>query len=356
MPLREKLSLAWLLLLFLISIVSYLPPFGTISWMLRVIVPEMGWVLVVLALPGVVGLGRNAPKLTAVLTISLAIFTLFPWLQAWTVARRLPVEFAEKFPGPQERWPLALGETQEFQKETQEYRDGLKWDVYRPNSEARARLLFVHGGSWRNGTRGDYPQMFEYLAGRGIEVVSLSYRLSGTAPYPAALQDVEFAIESLASDSKPLFLAGRSSGGHLALLAAYLHPDRLAGVIGIYPPVDMKWSFDNPSHPSVLDSRQAIVEFMESEPGENPQKFKEASPIHRLEASGPPTLLIHGGKDCLVFQRQSQMLAEKLKSLKVRHYLLELPWTEHGGDVTIWGPTGRLTAWSIESFVDSSKP
>jgi acetyl esterase/lipase len=193
------------------------------------------------------------------------------------------------------------------------------------------------------------------LAERGIEVISPTYTLSGTAPYPAAYNDISAAIEQAYSPNIPLFVAGRSSGGHLALLCSYTHPDLVKGVIGIYPPVDMVWSYENPSNPAVLDSQEAIIQFLTTTPGESPEKYEDASPIDRVHSEGPPTLLIHGRADCLVFHKQSEMLSQRLDQLGVRRYLLTLPWMEHGGDVILGGPSGRLTAWAIEGFVDSLK-
>ena len=117
----------------------------------------------------------------------------------------------------------------------------------------------------------------------------------------------------------------------------------------------MVWSYENPSNPAVLDSQEAIIQFLTTTPGESPEKYENASPIDRVHSEGPPTLLIHGRADCLVFHKQSEMLSQRLDQLAVRRYLLTLPWMEHGGDVILGGPSGRLTAWAIEGFVDSLK-
>lgn len=349
----DKLSLALLFGLIFLAILSYLPAWNSYHWFLRVGVPEMGVGFLLLALPAALVIARNSPKVATGLSAVLLTLTLAPWIQALGVQRTLSKEWS--FAHKQARNPLALGERGTHTEATEEYKEGLQWDRYTPsNAEAKARLLFVHGGSWRNGTRKDYPQLFRYLADRGVEVLSLTYTLSGTAPYPAAILDIESAIDKAYGDgSLPLLLAGRSSGGHCALLSAYRNPDKVSGVVGFYPPVDMKWSYDNPSNPNVLDSQEAIVEFMEAAPLEAMERYKEASPIHRATEDTPPTLLIHGGADCLVFPRQSEMLSERLRELGVDYHHLYLPWMEHGGDITIYGPTGRLSTWAVESFLDS---
>ena len=347
-----KVCLGVLLLLLLVSILAYLPAVSGWHWFLRVGVPEIGASFLLLALPAALSLGRSYPRTAGVLFLFLAILVLAPWFQAVGVARDILKQKPELLGASLQRYPLSHSPGGSHTMATEAYKNNLQWDRYTPSSQPlKARILFVHGGSWRNGTRKDYPQLFEYLADRGIEVVSLTYTLSGTAPYPAAILDLETALRKLSEDEIPLFLAGRSSGGHVALLTAYRNPQLVRGVIGFYPPTDMAWSYQHPSNPHVLDSQEAIVQFMTGTPEQVPALYQEASPIAVATSESPPTLLIHGRSDCLVYLRQSERLSEKLDQLGVAHYLLELPWTEHGGDITIYGPTGRFSAWAIEGFV-----
>ena len=346
--------LVWLIVLLLVAIAAQVPAPAQVFWFLRVGVPELGALFFLIALPAAAWLARNSPKVSLAFVLILAGLFLFPWVQAVSVARALPAGMSRAFGEPNlDRSPLRLGDQKSIEKVTQTYHGDLKWDRYRPSDGViRARLLFVHGGSWRNGTRDDYPQLLSYLAGRGYEVVSLTYGLAPEHPYPESSQDIEAAIAQLADGKVPLFLAGRSSGGHLALLAAYTHPEQVAGVIGIYPPVDMVWSYENPSNPAVLNSREALQQFLGGTPLEKPEVYREASPIFQVTKAGPPTLLIHGGHDSLVYLRQSEMLSAVLLKKQVPRYLMELPWAEHGSDITVYGPTGRLTAWAVEDFLE----
>ncbi len=361
-PLADKASLFWVGLNLLIFTFSYLPAKAPVFWFLRVGVPEIGWVLWLTTVPASIWLARKSPYTSLGLAIPLLLMMLWPWFQAFAVKRSLPQGVSNAFGDYRpDRDPLSLGATVPVEMLTEEYKPGYHWDRYQPvNGKVRARILFVHGGSWRNGTRGDYPQMFRYLAGRGYQLYSITYRLAPEHPYPAAPDDVASAIEQLSGDELPLILAGRSSGGHLALLGAYTHSDQVQGVVGIYPPVDMVWSYQNPSNPAVLNSREALEQFLGGTPEQIPEIYRQASPIHQVEETTPPTLLIHGDQDCLVYLKQSQMLSQALADASVPHYLLRLPWTEHGGDITVHGPTGRLSCWAIEAFLNSlvsqSKP
>jgi acetyl esterase/lipase len=324
-------------------------------WFLRVGVPELGAVFFFSALLPAACLARNSPKFSLGIFLAIAVLSLYPWVQAARIAMQLPAQMQRAFPGHTlQRFPLTLGQrASNVTVVTEPYKGTLQWDRYTSGQPARARILFVHGGSWRNGQRSDYPQLMVYLAGRGYEVISLTYRLAPNYSYPSAPDDIEVAIDKLHDGRTKLFLAGRSSGGHLALLAAYRNPDKVAGVIGFYAPVDMLWSWQNPSNPAVLNSQEALGQFLGGSPDQRPEIYHEASPIHQLTEAGPPTLLIHGDRDSLVYLRQSQMLSAQLMQRQVPHFLLELPWTEHGGDITVYGPTGVLSAWAIESFIEN---
>lgn len=354
MSLLDKLALAWCVVLVLLGAAALPPARSALAWYIRVGVPEIGWAFLLASLPALAWLLRTTPRGAAVLGGLLLVLYGWPWMLAWGIREELPVRVAQAFPGALlARDPLALGEVVPVESSTQEYRPGLSWDRHGPAGRApRARVLFLHGGSWARGTRDEYPALVRYLAGRGYEVVSASYRLAPGAPFPAALEDVQAAIDRLASEGpEPLVVMGRSAGAHLGLLAAYRDPEKVSGVIDIYAPVDMRFSWANPSHPKVLDSYQVLGDFLGGSPQERGAVYDQASPVKALAAGGPPTLVIHGTRDSMVFPRQAGILEERLQALDVPHFVLRLPWLEHGGDVFLGGPTGRLTAWTVEAFL-----
>src|SRR5581483_6004784 len=93
-------------------------------------------------------------------------------------------------------------------------------------------VIFVHGGGWQSGhTRHsgafeNWPGVLASIAARGYVVTSLEYRLSGEAPFPAAIQDVKAAIRWLRAhaaeygiDKTRAVIWGGSAGGQLAALA-----------------------------------------------------------------------------------------------------------------------------------------
>src|SRR5690554_5065509 len=75
-------------------------------------------------------------------------------------------------------------------------------DLYRPSDDRdwgrRSGWVFIHGGGWRNGSRDVFSRQATHLAQTlGAVCVSIDYRLSGEAPFPAALEDAKCAVRWL---------------------------------------------------------------------------------------------------------------------------------------------------------------
>jgi acetyl esterase len=88
-------------------------------------------------------------------------------------------------------------------------------------------VLEVHGGAWTSGDRLNNVAIGEYLAGHGIVVLSIDFRMPPSVRYPETVADVNFGIRFLkatatrfATRSELVGGLGTSSGGHLLLLNA----------------------------------------------------------------------------------------------------------------------------------------
>lgn len=87
-------------------------------------------------------------------------------------------------------------------------------------------VVYIHGGGWNHGDRKDaLNSISAYVTKRGYIGVSLSYRLTSEAAFPAQLQDVKLAIRYLRAnagqyhiDPDRIGVWGTSAGGHLASL------------------------------------------------------------------------------------------------------------------------------------------
>ncbi|TFW31881.1 alpha/beta hydrolase [Massilia horti] len=193
----------------------------------------------------------------------------------------------------------------------------LKLDMYLPATAQAGKavpvVVFVHGGGWRSGFRSEFVPMAVRLAQRGYAAVTISYRLSGEATYPAAIHDTRAAVRWVREhanqyhlDPQRIVLAGGSAGGQIA---------SLAGVTGHLNQFD-----PGAANSAVPSSVQAIVNIdglsdftspaarvNEDDPKKNPSAagmwfggryaeksalWKEASPIQYVRPGMPPILFI----------------------------------------------------------------
>lgn len=132
--------------------------------------------------------------------------------------------------------------------------------VYRPEGADRPApvCVFFHGGGWVIGSVETHDALCTALAARsGAVVVSVEYRLSPEAPFPAPLDDCFAATRwvtdhatELGVDPDRLAVAGDSAGGNLAAAVALRARDEggptIAFQLLVYPVVDH--SFDQPSY------------------------------------------------------------------------------------------------------------
>jgi acetyl esterase/lipase len=88
-------------------------------------------------------------------------------------------------------------------------------------------LLDLHGGAWNAKDRKAEEPMDRAIAASGVLVVAIDMTLAPEAPYPASVQDANFAVRWLKSkaaswngDGSKVGIYGSSSGGHVAELLA----------------------------------------------------------------------------------------------------------------------------------------
>ena len=154
------------------------------------------------------------------------------------------------------------------------------------------------------------------LAARGFVSVSISYRLSGEAKFPAAIEDVKAAVRWLRAnaatygiDPSNIGVTGLSAGGHLAALLATseglaalegegghaeqssavqvciamgAQSDLLSARIG-----ELSAKADDPFYRTFLGGPQSEIR----------ETYAMASPRHHLDKSDPPLLFMSGAND-----------------------------------------------------------
>jgi acetyl esterase/lipase len=228
-----------------------------------------------------------------------------------------------------------------------------------PDARPAPIVVLVHGGGWSSGSPEDWPQLARYLAAQGYLVAMPEYRLAPQHRFPAAVDDVRAAVDFLrgrattwGGDADGVVLLGRSAGAHLALLVGYTSTlNAVRGVVSIYGPADLLFGWQNPGNARVYDGVGAIEAFLGGPPSAVPEAYSGSSAYDRVGAGTPPTLLIHGSKDELVWVEQSRRLARRLQEAGRPHLLVELPWATHGCDIPLAGPCGQVTLYTVERFL-----
>jgi acetyl esterase len=88
-------------------------------------------------------------------------------------------------------------------------------------------VLDLHGGAWNNKDRHAEEPMDRALAASGLLVVAIDMTVAHEAPYPACVQDANYAVRwlkytaaTLNGDASRLGIYGSSSGGQVAELLA----------------------------------------------------------------------------------------------------------------------------------------
>jgi len=124
-------------------------------------------------------------------------------------------------------------------------------------------LVEVHGGAWCMSDRKTEHLRHEFMASHGIVSIALDFRSGTETPYPASVQDINYAVRWAKAHARDLktrpelvALSGQSSGGHLAMLVAMRPHDPRYSAIALppgsprvdasVPCVVMSWPVINP--------------------------------------------------------------------------------------------------------------
>lgn len=100
--------------------------------------------------------------------------------------------------------------------------------VFKPRGEGPfPALVECHGGAWCMSDRLTEHLRHEYMASHGIVSIALDFRSGNEDPYPASVQDINYAVRWAKQNARELKtrpeligISGQSSGGHLAMLVA----------------------------------------------------------------------------------------------------------------------------------------
>lgn len=363
-------------IVFCASLLTVVPVPHSALWLPSIIVSEWGHLLA--AAPALLLLARRyvlRSRLALFLVVCALFLFLSPLIRAAYTGKELPQLVRESFgrvvprslPGAPARPDVIVvadlfnNSVSEVTPDTRIFKSGLTLDLYRRKDlqDALPIVVVVHGGSWQFGDSRQIPAVNHYLAHRGYAVAAVNYRKAPEYPFPAARDDVMDAINylkvnagELNLDANRIVLLGRSAGGQLVLVVAYDGRDpAIRGVVSLYAPTDLVWSWKNPGNPLVIKAHKLLREYLAGTPDEKLNAYQRASPLQLAHPDAPPTLLIHGNRDEMIWLRQSERLADRLAQFQVKHLFIRLDWAEHGFDANLWGPGGQIYLYALERFL-----
>ncbi|WP_223269174.1 MULTISPECIES: alpha/beta hydrolase [unclassified Polaribacter] len=193
-------------------------------------------------------------------------------------------------------------------------------NVFHPRkSKNNPVVIFIHGGYWAEGNKDIYGFLGRNFAKKEVVTVIPNYTLSPNGSYDTMAKEVAAAIKWTHDNIKKyngnpdqIFLMGHSAGGHLIALVGtnskYLeNVDLIKGIIlndaaaldmysylKKYPPTkryhyDVTWT-------------------------DNPENWKDASPIYSLTEKAPPFLMFVGAKTYPSIISQNKDFVKKLNA------------------------------------------
>ena len=230
----------------------------------------------------------------------------------------------------------------------------LKLDVITTGSpdDVKPTLIYFHGGGWVEGAKEGTPMaLLPYLA-RGMDVVTVEYRLAPESLAPAAVEDCRCALhwvfqhaKEYGFDTSKIVTAGHSAGGHLALMTGMLEPSagfdnacqrlpkewrlrttddvKVAAIINFFGPTDLIDLVQG------SDTRNYAVRWF-GNLQDRTELAKRLSPLTFVRKGLPPILTIQGDQDTIVPYQQGVRLHEALDRSSDPNELVTIQRGGHG--------------------------
>ena len=225
----------------------------------------------------------------------------------------------------------------------------VKCDVYQPDStEPMPAVVMIHGGGWRQGSKVSMLRHARRVARVGYVVVSINYRLAPRHPWPAQIDDCQYAIRWLRHnaaqynvDPDRIGVFGYSAGGHLAALLGTtgsaqdkswlqglskeeehlndVSPKVSAVAIG-GAPCDFSW---------IAPQSTVLKYWMQGTREAMPEKYSQASPVEHITKDDAPFFIFHGTRDFLVPVKSSSGFHEALLEQEIPSTLLTVEGAGH---------------------------
>ncbi len=227
-------------------------------------------------------------------------------------------------------------------------------DLYLPKKRSTDKplpvVVYIHGGGWSGGSRAGGGMAAGFAASGNYAGISVGYRLSGEAKWPAQIHDCKAAIRWIRGHAKEYNLdpdrigvTGTSAGGHLVcLLGLTQGVKELEGSIGEFTslssrvtcvanycgPTDMAAPLMQGE--AALKDDPAVAGLLGGPIAEKAAEAKASSPLTYVGPGKPPFLTAHGTKDMRVNFTNATKLHEALTKAGNSSILLAMTDAGHG--------------------------
>jgi len=223
----------------------------------------------------------------------------------------------------------------------------------RPAAMPMPVVVYAHPGGFFTGIKQMGP--WRFLLEAGVAVVSVQYRLSGEAVFPAAIHDVATAVRWVRTnadryglDAQRVVGFGSSAGAYLISAVALAGDDSdlvsspgadsevscgLTAVVEHYGPTDFL-KHDDDAHPDAIERMHGpdstLARFFGFVPATRPEAVERGNLCRLAHQGAPPFLIAHGDQDRRVGIEQSRRLHRALTAVGVRADLVEIVGGDHG--------------------------
>ena len=231
-------------------------------------------------------------------------------------------------------------------------------DLYLPAKRADNKplpvIVFIHGGAWQAGNKASgRASVLRFVSSGQYAGVSVEYRLSQQAKWPAQIEDCKAAIRWIKAHAKEngldpdkIGVWGTCAGGHLVAMLGVTggvkdlegtlgkHLDqssRVTCVVDYFGPTNMLTMGDFPSKMAHNAADSPESRLIGGAVQENKDKARSASPVTYVTSDDAPMFIAHGTADPLVPYNQTETFAAALGKSKVPVYVETIEEGGHGG-------------------------
>jgi acetyl esterase/lipase len=219
-----------------------------------------------------------------------------------------------------------------------------KLDIYypEPSSGLNPVLVFIHGGTWMNGSKEIYAPLGHNFAEKGVVTVIANYRLGDHVKYSDMVADVSEAVDWVkdnighyAGDGKKITLSGHSAGAHLASLVAFNREIDGDGKF-TYPCKNLILldAFGLNLSTFIREHGTFYLQQIEKIFTKEPKQWEKATPANYLASDVPPILMYIGSGTYPIIKSDNEMFLSRAKAKGTEISYKVLPGKSHVEMVT----------------------